>query len=67
MKINFKHLCQEFDRKVLDLAEQKRFYPYEYTFSFEKFNKTLPGKNEFFSSLSDQGISDKEYQHVIKV
>ena len=35
--------------------------------SFEKFDKTLPGKNKFYGSLSGKGISDKEYQHVLKV
>ena len=33
--------------------------------NFEKFNKTLPSKNEFYSPLSGTGISDKEYQHVL--
>ena len=33
--------------------------------SFEKFNKTLPSKNEFYSPLSGKGISVKEYQHVL--
>ena len=31
-----------------------------------KFNETLPSKNEFYSSLNGKGISDKEYQHVLK-
>ena len=34
---------------------------------FEKVNKILPSKNNFYSSLSDKGISDKEYEHVLKV
>ena len=29
--------------------------------------KKLPGKNEFYSSLSSKGISDKERQHFLKV
>ena len=33
---------------------------------FKKFNETLPTKNELYSSLSGKGISDKEYQHVVK-
>ena len=33
--------------------------------SFEKFNKKLPSKNEFYSPLSGKGISVKEYQHVL--
>ena len=35
--------------------------------NFEKFNKTLPSRNEFHSSLSNKVISDKKYQHVFKV
>ena len=33
----------------------------------EKFNETLPGKNEFYSSLGGKGISKKEYQYILKV
>ena len=33
---------------MLDLVKQKRFYPYEHTCNFEKFNETLPSKNEFY-------------------
>ena len=29
--------------------------------------KKVPGKNEFYSSLSGKGISDKERQHLLKV
>ena len=28
--------------------------------SFEKFNKTMPSKNEFYSSLKGKEISDKD-------
>ena len=38
-KDDFKYLCQEFDRKVLDLVKQKGFYPYEYMSGFEKFKQ----------------------------
>ena len=31
-------------------------------YDLEKFNKTLPCKNKFYSSLND-----KEYQHVLEV
>ena len=52
---------QKFD-KVFDLVKQKVFYPYE-----TLFNETLPSKKEFYSLLSGRGISDKKYQHVLKV
>ena len=64
---DFQYLSQEFDSEVLDLIKQKRFYRYEYMSDFEKINQTLLSINEFYSSLSGKGISDKEYQHVLKV
>ena len=33
----FKFLSQEFDNNVLDLVEQKEYYPYKYMTDFEKF------------------------------
>ena len=60
-------MSQEFDSLVLDLVKGKGFYLHEYMFSFEKFEETLPDKNEFSSSLSGKEISDKEYQHVLRV
>ena len=35
--------------------------------SFEKFKKTLPCKEDFYSSLNDEGISDKDYNHAKKI
>ena len=35
--------------------------------NFERFNETLPSRNEFYSSLSGKEISDKEYQNVYKI
>ena len=61
-KNDFKHFSQEFDIEVLDLVKQKEFYPYEYNSSFEKFWKTLSGKNEFYIWSSGKRIIDKEYQ-----
>ena len=34
---------------------------------FDKFIETLFSKNELYSSLSDTGISNKEYQNHLKV
>ena len=53
---DFKHLGQEFNSD----------YPCEYMCDFEKFNETMTSKNKFYSSLSDKGISVKEYQPVLK-
>ena len=58
---------QKFDSEVLNLVKQKRFYPYEQAYDFEKFNKKLPSKKKFHSSLSGKGIRDEVYQHVLQV
>ena len=63
----FKCLSQEFDNNVLDLVKRKRFYPYEYMSDFEKFKEELSSKEKLYSSLTGQKISDKEYDHVLKV
>ena len=44
---------------------QKGVYPYDFMDSFEKFNQTeLPNKDQFYSILSDQHITDDEYDHA---
>ena len=43
-------------------------YPYEYMDSFERFDETaLPPKEAFYSSLTDENISDDDYEHAKKV
>ena len=63
---DFKYLSQEFDNNI-DLIKQKEFYPYEYMSDFEKFREELPTKEILYSSLTNRKISDKEYDHVLKV
>ena len=46
----------------------KGLYPYEYMDSLERFNETsLPPKKPFYSELSLEDISDKDYLHAQKV
>ena len=66
-KDDFKYLSQEVDNNVLDLVKQKAFYPYEYMTDFENFKEELPSKENFYNLLTDRNISDKEYEHVLKV
>ena len=33
----------------------------------EKFSKKFPSKKNFYISFSGKGISDKKYQHALKV
>ena len=63
----FMYLSQECDSKVLCLVKQKWFYPYECMSGFEKFNEELPSKEKFYSLLMHEKISNKEYEHVLKV
>ena len=47
---------------------RKGVYPYEYTDDLEKFNGTkLPKKQEFYSSLNLEDITDADYMHAKQV
>ena len=57
-----------FKGKRLNLMSQKGVYPYDLMDSLEKFNQTeLPTKDQFYSILNDQHITDDEYDHAKKV
>ena len=57
-----------FKGKRLNLMSQKGVYPYDFMDSFEKFNQMeLPTKDQFYSILNDQHITDDEYDHAKKV
>ena len=48
--------------------KKKGVYPYDYMDSFEKFgDKQLPPKEQFYSILTDENISDEQCQHAQKV
>ena len=34
---------------------------------FEKFKEELPGKENFYSTLTEKKVSGKEYKHVLNV
>ncbi|KAL9982414.1 hypothetical protein ACROYT_G004452 [Oculina patagonica] len=46
---------------------RKGIYPYDYMDSFDKFNAELPTKEEFYSILNNEHISDKDYKHAENV
>ncbi|XP_065195842.1 uncharacterized protein LOC135827241 [Sycon ciliatum] len=47
------------------LLMRKGVYPYEYMNSFSRFDETqLPAQSKFYSSLSDEGVSDDDYKHA---
>ena len=66
-KDGFKYLSQEFDDNILDLVQQKGFYPYDYMSDFEKFKEEFPSKERFYSWLTYKKISYKEYDYDLKV
>ena len=44
---------------------RKGVYPYEYMDCWERFNETsLPPKKDFYSELTLEDISDKDYAHA---
>ena len=47
------------------LLFRKDIYPYEYMDDWEKFNKSsLPQKEEFYSNLNIEDITDANYMHA---
>ena len=65
---NLKYTSKEFKGEKLKLMAQKGVYPYDYMDSFDKFHKTkLPMKEEFHSILSNEHITDKQYDHAQNV
>lgn len=55
--------------KTLDSNSKKGVYPYEYVDSLEKLINTmdLPRKEDFFSSLTQEDITEEEYEEAQKV
>ena len=56
------------EQAKFNLITRKGVYPYEYMDSFERFEETqLPPKENFYSRLTDESISDSDYQHAQEV
>ena len=50
------------------LLTRKGVYPYDYVTSIDKLKEIkLPSKEDFYSKLYDEEISDEDYQHAINV
>ena len=55
-------------KKNTELLTRKGVYPYDYVSSLDKLSETcLPPKEEFYSKLNDEDITDDDYQHAINV
>ncbi|KAL9964574.1 hypothetical protein ACROYT_G028231 [Oculina patagonica] len=66
-KESLKYTSEIFESKQLNLMSRKGIYPYDYMDSFDKFNEKLPKKEEFYSILNDEHISDDDYKHAKNV
>ena len=67
-KDDLKYTSKKFTGKKLSLMSQKGVYPYDFMDSFEKFDLTeLSTKEQFYSTLNDQHITNDEYDHATKV
>ena len=67
---NTKEIFKETEQSevAVDLLTRKGVYPYDYVSSIEKLSETqLPPKDQFYSKLNDEDISDEDYQHAINV
>ena len=64
---NLKYTSKTFKGNI-NLMARKGVYPYDHMDSFEKFNKTeLPTKEDFYSILNNEHITDKQYEHAKNV
>ena len=45
----------------------KDTYRYEYINSWQRFNTSLPKNKELYSNLKMEGITDDDYEHVMRV
>ena len=53
------------DERQFNLMKAKGVYPYDYMDSFSRFSDTvLPQKEDFYSLLNDEDISDDDYNHA---
>ena len=66
MKNKFTFPSNDINKFILLL--RKGIYPYEYMDKWERFNKTsLPEKDEFYSNLNMENITDADYTHAKRV
>ena len=64
----FNNLERYYTPEEARLIKRKGVYPYEYMNTEEKFKETkLPPKKAFYSRLSGEGITEKDYKHALNV
>ena len=70
LKERFFNICKfsNHDNNKFILLLQKDVYPYEYMDDCKKFNEiSLPEKEDFYSHLNMQDITDADYAHAKRV
>ena len=64
---DFKNL-NSVNKENTSLLTRKGVYPYDYVSSIDKLKETkLPSKEDFYSKLYDEYISEEDFQHAINV
>ena len=59
---------ESYNDRQRELLIRKGIYPYEYIFSWDKFEETsLPSIEKFYSNLNMSGVSDEDYEHACRV
>ncbi|KAF8794328.1 hypothetical protein HNY73_002319 [Argiope bruennichi] len=62
------HLCNSYFKANSQLITRKGCYPYDYFNTFSKFSETcLPPKSAFYNSLSNEDVSDEDYEYAKKI
>jgi len=65
---NFRETAKHFVAGDMPLVTRKGVYPYEYTDSWKWLvEERLPSKRNFYSTLTETGIKEKEFEHAKKV
>ena len=64
---DFHNTKREFKQHT-ELLTRKGVYPYDYVSNLKKFSETqLPPREEFYSKLNDEDITEEDYYHAIRV
>ena len=67
------HIISEYERDIehnekCNVLLRKGVYPSEYMDNWARFHKPkLPPRDAFYSTLNDEGITDRDYDHTQKV
>ncbi|KAF0707406.1 Uncharacterized protein FWK35_00031939, partial [Aphis craccivora] len=65
---NFRETAKHFVTGDMPLVTRKGVYPYDYTDSWERLEDTrLPRKSSFYSTLTETGITEDDYEHAKEV